>query len=259
MAEMTIQWQLEGVAHEGHVTDDPPAILGREAGCAVRIESETVSRKHAQIRRRADGFAITNLRLGSNPVQVNGREISAETPLQEGDTIQLGSVTLQIAAVRGIAVPNDGPVMKLRWDLDGRTHEETVRGGEPITIGRIAPATILIPSDTVSRQHAQIAEKGGRFVITDSTAGRNTVTVNQRALSGERYLSPGDVIQLGAVKLVVTLMQGAASQKIAGITELHEGRLVHCPTCHREVEARFADCPWCGTALVNAETVLPGY
>lgn len=258
MAELTLQWQMAGAAREGHVRGDAPAIIGREAGAAVHIESPTVSRKHAQIRRRSDGFAIADLTNGRNAVIVNRRTITAETPLNEGDTVQLGEITLRVSAVRGIGPAAGGPVMKLRWELGGHANEETVLGGEPVMIGRDASAAIVIASPTVSRQHARIAEKGGRFVITDATSGRNPITVNQAALSGERYLSPGDVITLGAVTLVVTSVQGATPQR-SGISELRRGRLVNCPTCHREVDGSLQDCPWCGTALVNAETVLPGF
>jgi pSer/pThr/pTyr-binding forkhead associated (FHA) protein len=257
MAELVLQWQMAGAAREGRVSGDVPAIIGREAGAAVHVESPTVSRKHAQVRRRSDGFAIADLTNGRNAVIINGRVITAETPLNEGDTVQLGEITLRVSAVRGVG-PAGGPVMKLRWELGGHTHEETVFSGEPVLIGRDASATISIASPTVSRQHARIAEKGGRFVITDATAGRNPITVNQRALSGERYLSPGDVITLGAITLVVTSVQSATPQR-SGISELRRGRLVTCPTCHREVDGALQDCPWCGTALVNAETVLPGF
>lgn len=258
MAELVLQWQLAGAAREGQVSGDVPAIVGREAGSAIHVESPTVSRKHAQIRRRSDGFVIADLTNGRNAVIVNGRTITAEMPLKEGDTVQLGAVTLRVAAVRGIGPSAGGPVMKMRWELGGHAHEETVLGGEPMMIGRDASATITIASPTVSRRHARIAEKGGRFVITDATAGRNPITVNQRALNGERYLSPGDVIKLGDVTLVVTAVQGAVPQR-NGIIDLRRGRLVNCPTCHREVDGALQDCPWCGTALVNAETVLPGF
>ncbi len=258
MAELTFQWQLEGQTHEGRVMGDAPAIIGRKEGSTVHVDSQTVSRQHAQIRRRADGFTVADLTGGRNAILVNERSITAETPLKEGDTVRLGDVSLRVASVRGVAPPTGGPTMKMRWELGGHAHEETVVGGDPVTIGRDASATIVIPSPTVSRQHAQIAEKGGRFVITDATAGHNPVTVNQRALSGERYLSPGDVIKLGDVTVVVTAVQGA-QQQTTGISALRSGRLVTCSNCHREVDGSLQDCPWCGTALVNAETVLPGY
>ena len=60
------------------------------------------------------------------------------------------------------------------------------------------------------------------------TAGRNPITVNQRALSGERYLSPGDVINLGDVTLVVTSVQGAAPQPF-GINRVAGGSVGHLP------------------------------
>ncbi len=257
MAEIVFQWQIGGQQHEGQVVGDAPVILGREAGSAVHVESPAVSRKHAQVRRRSDGFAISDLTSGRNPVIVNGRTITTEMPLREGDTVQLGDVTLIVAAVRGLAPAAGGPTMRFRWDLAGQSHNETIYAGDPVVIGRDPAAGIVLPSATVSRRHAQIVEKGGRFVITDLTNGRNPIVVDQKPLSGERYLSPGDVINLGEVKIVIVSVQGPAPQY--GISELRQGRLVVCSNCHREVDGSLQDCPWCGTALVNADTVLPRY
>src|SRR5438034_10039104 len=100
MAELTLQWQIAGASREGRVMGDAPGIIGRDSGCTVHVESPTVSRKHAQVRRRSDGFAISDLTSGRNPVVVNGRTIAAETPVKEGDTIRLGGRTLRVAAVQ---------------------------------------------------------------------------------------------------------------------------------------------------------------
>lgn len=64
-----------------------------------------------------------------------------------------------------------------------------------ISLGRSPDCTIVLPDPYVSRIHAQIRLKGGRFVVLD--AGSQAGTFVNGALIHEHWLYPGDVIQLG--------------------------------------------------------------
>ncbi len=65
-------------------------VLGRDPTCAVAIESDSASRQHAKIVRRADGqWSIVDLR-SRNGTRVNGVPVDNQI-LQEGDRIQLGA------------------------------------------------------------------------------------------------------------------------------------------------------------------------
>ncbi|MBL8147940.1 MAG: DUF3662 domain-containing protein [Anaerolineae bacterium] len=64
-----------------------------------------------------------------------------------------------------------------------------------ITLGRSPDCTIILHDPYVSRIHAQIRLKGGRFVVLD--AGGQSGTFVNGALIHEHWLYPGDVIQLG--------------------------------------------------------------
>lgn len=251
MAELILQWETATEAREARIEGDAPAIVGREAGSAVQIASQTISRKHARIARYPHGFTIADLTGGRNPVIVNGYMIGGETPLRAGDTLQLGDVTVYVAAVRDDPAP-DRLTMHLRWTFDGTTHEETIGDDAPVVIGRDAGATLVIASPTVSRAHVRIAARDGRFILTDLTSGRNSVAVNQRPVERERALGAGDVIRLGTVTVIVTAVRrvggNGAAQSVRG--------LVLCPSCLREVDGSLEDCPWCGTTLVNAYTVI---
>src|SRR5262249_7079208 len=107
--------------------------------------------------------------------------------------------------------------------------------------------------DTVSRKHAQIMARGGQFILTDLTNGRNAVTVNQRRLSGERTLNTGDVIRLGTVTVLVAAVHRPGA---SGPPRPPGKGLVVCPNCLREVDGSLEGCPWCGAVLVNAQTVI---
>ncbi|MGH9443568.1 MAG: FHA domain-containing protein [Thermoanaerobaculia bacterium] len=72
-------------------------VLGRSRGCGVRIDEESVSRSHALLTIHDDEARIRDLG-SSNGLFVNGRRVSQETSLKDGDTVALGSVKLGFVA-----------------------------------------------------------------------------------------------------------------------------------------------------------------
>lgn len=80
--------------------------IGRNAGNQLVLADPEVSRRHARVIRRADGYAIED--TGStNGTFVNGQRISHMTLLQDGDTIDLGdTVRLRFLAPFAAAIPS---------------------------------------------------------------------------------------------------------------------------------------------------------
>lgn len=69
------------------------AVIGRSRECDVVLDDSNVSRKHAELRPKADGWAIED--LGStNGVRVNGRDVPSgrSSALQPGDELEIGTV-----------------------------------------------------------------------------------------------------------------------------------------------------------------------
>ena len=77
--------------------------IGRSAGNELVLADAEVSRRHARVLRRADGYAVED--IGStNGTFVNGQRISHLTLLQDGDTIDLGdTVRLRFISPRAVA------------------------------------------------------------------------------------------------------------------------------------------------------------
>lgn len=66
--------------------------LGREAINEIVINDPEVSRRHARISMRQGGYVVED--LGStNGTFLNGRRVTAPTPLYQGDTLELGPST----------------------------------------------------------------------------------------------------------------------------------------------------------------------
>lgn len=73
-------------------------LITREQGAGMYLDSTTVSRRHAELRR--EGSAMTLQDLGStNGTYVNGERITAETPLKNGDRVQFGDVQFVVEGI----------------------------------------------------------------------------------------------------------------------------------------------------------------
>lgn len=75
---------------------DRPVTIGRMADCAVVLTDESVSRRHAEVRRQGTHIVVVD--LGStNGTKVNGAGIS-ERRLEDGDEITVGTTRLRFEA-----------------------------------------------------------------------------------------------------------------------------------------------------------------
>ena len=73
-------------------------LLGREAGVVVWMDSPSVSRRHARI--VIAGGKATLEDLGSrNGTRLRGQPVTSAVPLADGDTFELGSVTMTFRIV----------------------------------------------------------------------------------------------------------------------------------------------------------------
>lgn len=67
--------------------------LGRSKNCDIILSYPTVSRLHAVISRRRKGWYIVDTRSSAG-VLVNSAEIKKRAPINHGDSITLGTLTL---------------------------------------------------------------------------------------------------------------------------------------------------------------------
>jgi pSer/pThr/pTyr-binding forkhead associated (FHA) protein len=73
-----VEFPLDGDEHE----------LGRDEDLAIRLDEPLVSRRHARIKRRGEGWVVVD--LGStNFTRVNGQRVRREHELEHGDEIRL--------------------------------------------------------------------------------------------------------------------------------------------------------------------------
>ncbi|HQF71670.1 MAG TPA: FHA domain-containing protein [Promineifilum sp.] len=93
--------------------------IGRSAGNELVMADPEVSRRHARVLRRADGYAVED--IGStNGTFVNGQRIGHLTLLQDGDTIDLGD-TVRLRFVAPVIAPS--PIPPAPVDMSERPTE----------------------------------------------------------------------------------------------------------------------------------------
>jgi serine phosphatase RsbU (regulator of sigma subunit) len=70
----------------------------------------------------------------------------------------------------------------------------------PLTVGRIAPADIVLEGGTVSRRHCRFAEDGNRITVND-LGSTNGTFVNGNPLTAPVVLHDGDIVAIGAYQV----------------------------------------------------------
>jgi hypothetical protein len=70
--------------------------IGRDAACDLVLSNMTVSRTHADLRREADGWLLSD--AGStNGTRLNGWRVTEPVPIRAGDQVTFGALTLVVA------------------------------------------------------------------------------------------------------------------------------------------------------------------
>jgi hypothetical protein len=97
-------------------------------------------------------------------------------------------------SLRAVLVATDGPAKD-------ETYVIPIEGA---TVGRLPENGVCLPDDRLSREHARIEFRDGRFWLRD-LGSRNGTALNGNLISSPQSLSTGDTIELGSNTLVVTI------------------------------------------------------
>lgn len=63
-------------------------VIGRHPGCDIVLDSQAVSRKHAEVVKNGDAYCVQEL-SSRNGTKVNGDCIDSQTVLSDGDTVTI--------------------------------------------------------------------------------------------------------------------------------------------------------------------------
>jgi len=128
-----------------------------------------------------------------------GREIGEPGRVEDDDTLIMRLVTSEGARA------SEPPRRAHLWLLDpaGQQVERAAKipDAEPVLIGRRADCTVVLPSNTVSRRHAQIWREGDDYFLSDLGSTNGTLLNGEPAIGAER-LNDRDEIAVGIYRLI---------------------------------------------------------
>lgn len=165
----------------------PKLVLGRLPECDVKLNSNMVSRRHAEL--SVDGDVVSIRDLGSgNGTFVNGNRLGEETvTLNVGDRVKLGPILLRVDAEDGSAPPagaathvvDRGPVESNRRtddEIPVSRHEQ-----QPYSIN--ATITEAAETDQMIRGSSQVSSGVGLLEKNPAEKLRGVIEIT-KALSG---------------------------------------------------------------------------
>lgn len=186
--------------------------IGRTADNSVQLSDAAVSKRHARLTIQASGASIEDTG-SSNGTFVNGRRITAATPLKSGDMLQIGTTIQLKTELSGgaMAIMDLDPTYKpaaggaqalpvspfsLIMRQGPQPGQAFSLAGNAMTIGRTANNPIHISEAAISKQHARITMQGNQLFIQDLGSSNGTF-VNGQRITGPVAFVPGDIIQVG--------------------------------------------------------------
>ncbi|MBO3461854.1 FHA domain-containing protein [Aetokthonos hydrillicola Thurmond2011] len=153
--------------------------------------------------------------------------------------------------------------LTLQWHDAGEDKTQQIYEQQPsknqgtIRIGRDPyQCDIVLNEPTVSRLHVEIYFHSSeqKFFIRNLRDYNIPLVDGRELIQGEFALTEGSVFYLGQqeLKVVAISIPSARSLQQQGVSGLE------CPKCHEvsPIEYLRASCPWCGTFLSGAFTVL---
>ena len=96
-------------------------------------------------------------------------------------------------------IKTEGPALVVRSG-GGRAGEHFLLEKEQTTVGRSPDCDVFLDDVTVSRRHALVVRRDGRFFIEDK-GSLNGTFLNRRRIERRASLSDGDELQIGKYKL----------------------------------------------------------
>lgn len=155
---------LQGGEAVPYGLSEETTVLGRHPDSSIQLQSNMVSRSHAQVVKNGDGHEISDLGSG-NGTFVNGKQIEQPTRLKHEDRIKLGPLLFRYESDAPSAVRAPAPPDAFDLDIaDGENDSATIMGSVELSGGfgalEVQPEAKLKAVIEISRALAGTVELG---------------------------------------------------------------------------------------------------
>jgi pSer/pThr/pTyr-binding forkhead associated (FHA) protein len=189
--------------------DTGRVVIGRGAGCDVRLPDPSVSHRHATVRANGSEYALVDEK-STNGTFIGGARLAPHTPrpLKNGELLRVGRVWLEVRidqtpATRDLAVATRDLALALvsqamrALGQPAETRIQVTRGadagaaltlqdeGRVYVIGRDASCDLPLADSDVSRAHINVVRRGGTVLLRD-LGSKNGVRLGDARLPPDR-------------------------------------------------------------------------
>jgi pSer/pThr/pTyr-binding forkhead associated (FHA) protein len=207
-----LSWADPGTGRELEQLAPLPVTLGRTEENTISLNSQAVSRQHAQIERTATGEVVLTDQSSSNGTFLDGQRVS-RAALQEGANIKIGPFVFAVgfwppapaqAATLVYPLPRPGAAppqlfIRVTDTLTGQVHDTVAAA--PLTIGSQLENSVILASAAVAPRHALVAFDQQQLTLTDQHSPSGTLLNAQRIQRAP--VRPVDTIQIAHYQLMI--------------------------------------------------------
>lgn len=182
--------------------------IGKSKSNDIVLVMPGVSRFHAVISKRRKEWTITDT-FSKTGVVINGKKIADKAVIEDGDIIEIGSVSLKFVCADAISqqarkeirtaaseLKQPGSNIAYAVLVDVKTHKPIYLRKKDVLIGRGENADIRIALDTVSSEHARIHLTSRGWALSDLNS-HNGTKLNGRFISQPQLIFDEDTITFG--------------------------------------------------------------
>jgi len=189
--------------------------VGTASSAQIVLTAISIGEKHADIQFN-NGTAMISPGTPEALILINNARVLRATEFKSGDLLQLGDVRIRVVATDK-AVVNPVPItVKRQEEDDGRTKIRSalpkfmLRGVSGVTFGKIFPLSgvtvigrapecdLSIPTDEISRRHAELRVSQDGVMVEDLGSANGTF-VNDRRVTRE-LLKHGDELRFDQLR-----------------------------------------------------------
>jgi uncharacterized RDD family membrane protein YckC len=117
-----------------------------------------------------------------------------------------------------------------------------------LTIGRDPSNDLVLPDAMVSRRHAVIEHRGGKFFLRDCSSANGSVVNGDRVT--EKPLRDGDLVAIGSMRLL--FREESAVEAVGGKVLAHPSAApLECPSCKSVYKRGDLFCRECGQQVAQ--------
>jgi ABC transport system ATP-binding/permease protein len=191
-------------------------LIGRDsANCHLPLSDSNVSRMHARVDISHDGSIVIVDLNSTNGVYVGSGYIKESSILALNEQFSIGASAMQVIPIDEadkVEYKTDSAITRSAYDQKDDTyassgqasmqHSRTFPLGEKLSIGRDPSNDIVLANPRVSRFHAVIEQKAGRYHVSD-LGSTNGIYADGQKVGTDYPLDQGSVIQISGYQFLV--------------------------------------------------------